>query len=228
MRTNASSGSALLSLLHISSSALPIGAFAYSQGLEYALDKGWCDDRDSIQQWIGDNLLYGFARLDLPVYCRLYAAWQEHDINAIQHWNYSLLAFRESKELYDEDIQVGSAFAQWHRGQDTTRGQFIKCCSKPTVAAMHSLAACLGGIALSEALLGFCWAWLENQVACASKALPLGQTDAQQILRHLLPQLENVCGHAIDIPDGEIGSSTFNTAMASSFHEHQYSRLFRS
>ena len=61
----------LLALLHISSPALPVGAFAYSQGLEYALDKDWCKSRDDVQQWIEHSFEFGIGQLDLPLYLHL-------------------------------------------------------------------------------------------------------------------------------------------------------------
>lgn len=222
------SAQSLLSLLHLSSPALPVGAFAYSQGLEFALDQGWCRSRDDVQQWIEDNLRYGLGCLDLPVYIRLYNAWRQRDDSALGFWNQSLLAFRETRELYLEDVQVGSAYAQWHLGQDSNRHSLIEKCEPHTVVAMSALAAVIHDIPVSQALLGFCWSWCENQIACASKSMPMGQTDGQTILRQLIPLMSEVCLQAQILEDDDIGTSLFGTAIASSLHEHQYSRLFRS
>lgn len=230
----------ILSLLHISSPALPVGAFAYSQGLEYALDAGWCKNREDVQAWIEENLKYGLGQLDLPVFLRMYNAWKDKDETAIQYWNETLLAFRESKELYLEDVQVGSAYAQWHLGQEKGleqgeehnktigRSSYIEMLEKPTVVAMSSLASVLSDIDAQTALLGFVWSWCENQIASASKAMPMGQTDGQLILQSLIPNIVEICEQAKKITDDEIGTGLMGVAMASSLHEKQYSRLFRS
>ena len=218
----------LLSLLHLSSPALPVGAFAYSQGLEYALDVGWCKNRDDVHAWIEQNLEFGLGQLDLPVYIRLYGAWKISDTDGIKKWNQTLLAFRETKELYLEDIQVGSAYVQWHLGQDAQRAHKMQQVDKPTVVAMSALAAVESKIEIEQALLGFVWSWVENQITCASKAMPMGQTDGQKILQSLIPKIAQVCEVAFSINDDEIGTGLFGTAMASSLHEQQYSRLFRS
>lgn len=222
------SASSLLALLQISSPALPVGAFAYSQGLEYALDIGWCTNREQVQNWITDNLRYGLGQLDLPIYARFYRAWQAKDSQALAYWNESLLAYRETKELYLEDVQVGSAYAQWHLGQDSGRQMLLDRCPKPTVVAMSALAAVLSEIDLNQALLGFAWGWAENQIACASKAMPMGQTDGQKILQALIPLLAQVCEQSLLVTDDQIGTSLFANALASGLHEQQYSRLFRS
>lgn len=76
--------------------------------------------------------------------------------------------------------------------------------------------------------MGFAWSWAENQISCASKAMPMGQTDAQRILKSLIPLIGEVCDNAQDISDDDIGSNLMGTAIASALHEQQYSRLFRS
>jgi urease accessory protein len=218
----------LLSLLHLSSPALPVGAFAYSQGLEYALDIGWCKNREDVHHWISDNLKFGLGQLDLPVYIRIFKAWQKLDADSIQYWNDTLLAFRETKELYLEDTQVGSAYVQWHLGQDPKRQTQLDICKTPTVVTMSALAAVLTNINIENALLGFIWSWAENQITCASKAMPMGQTDAQKTLQSLIPEMAKACEQALLIKDHDIGTSLVGTAMASALHEQQYSRLFRS
>lgn len=218
----------LLALLHLSSPGLPIGAFAYSQGLEYALDCGWCSNATEVQSWIECNLKTGLGQLDMPIYRRMYHAWQNRSESELQHWNQTLLAFRESRELYDEDVQVGSAFAQWHLGQDSGRQAELSLCPTPTVVSMHALASILGYIPIEQALLGFTWSWCENQVASVSKAMPMGQTDGQRILQAMLPVIEAAVQGSAALRDDQIGSGLVGMAIASSLHECQYSRLFRS
>ncbi len=228
IESKADNSHSLLALLHISSPALPVGAFAYSQGLEYALDAQWCQSHLHIEQWIKSVMEQGLAQLDLPMYKRLYLAWQKKDYEQVRSWNEELLAFRESKELYLEDVQVGSAYVQWHLGQDVNRQQYINELNEPSVAAMASLAAVLTDIPLAMAMQGFLWSWCENQITCASKALPMGQTHGQQILQRLIQNMKNCIEQALLLKDDEPGTGLFGLAMASSLHEFQYSRLFRS
>lgn len=220
--------SSLLSLLHISSPALPIGAFAYSQGLEYTLDAGWCKQAKDVEAWISGVLNYGLGGVDLPVLARLHRAWLEEDQAALEYWNGMLLAFRETKELYLEDVQVGDAFKQWHLSQSKGHEAKLDWIEKPTVAAMYALSSVISEIPVEQTLIGFTWAWLENQITAASKAMPMGQTDGQRIIRHLIPMIEDVIERAMTMEDHEIGSGLAGLAMSSALHEHQYSRLFRS
>ncbi len=240
----------LLNLLHISSPALPIGAFAYSQGLEYTLEAGWCKNADDVEQWIKSVMVHGLGGVDLPILKRLHQAWfcyfQENEktdeldetveslnsqsLNAqsLKAWNATLLAFRETKELYLEDIQVGDAFKQWHKSQSAEHIAKLEIVDKPTVACMYALNGVIKGLTVEECLIGFVWTWLENQITSASKAMPMGQTDGQNIIRHLIPEIEAVIENAMTVEDDDIGSGLVGLSMSSALHENQYSRLFRS
>lgn len=228
LNNNSQTQTSLFDLLHISSPALPVGAFAYSQGLEYTLDAQWCENPKQIEEWIELVMLQGLGQLDLPMYVRMYQAWQVKDFKKVQSLNDELLAFRESKELYLEDIQVGSAYVQWHLGQDSNRQALLDEVDTPSVVSMASLAAMLSEIPSEMAMQGFLWSWCENQITCASKALPMGQTHGQQILQRLIPKMQQCIAQALLVEDDEMGTGLFGLAMASSLHEFQYSRLFRS
>src|SRR5881394_3591281 len=100
---------ALLRLLQLTSPALPIGAFAYSQGLEHAVQAGWVHDEESAAAWILGLLTEALPGLDAPVLLRLIAAWNtDRDPH---HWNEFLFASRASAELRAEDQRLGSALA---------------------------------------------------------------------------------------------------------------------
>src|SRR5690606_24380787 len=70
---------ALLRLLQLASPALPVGAFNFSQGLEYASECGWVSDEEQAAEWIMGVARHSLATLDLPLLLRLHAAWSEGD-----------------------------------------------------------------------------------------------------------------------------------------------------
>jgi urease accessory protein len=97
-----------------------------------------------------------------------------------------------------------------------------------SLATLFSLAAVNWQIEKQDALTGYLWGWLENQVLCAVKLVPLGQVAGQKLLFGLAGQIPALVEQSLLIPDTEIGGSVFGMALASSRHEMQYSRLFRS
>jgi len=99
----------LLRLLHLASPALPIGAFHFSQGLEYAVECGWVKDEASALDWIDGLASASLATLDLPVLERLRNAWRQDATQDVLRWNAFLIASRETQELRAEDRHLGSA-----------------------------------------------------------------------------------------------------------------------
>jgi urease accessory protein len=216
----------MIHLLHLCSPALPIGAYAYSQGLEYSIDSGWLRTPEEITDWLHGLMQHTLSYTDLPLLRRLFAAWCAQDAEAINYWNNYLRACRESRELLLEDEQLGTALARLLKGLGLT--QTITLQMPPTYACQFARAGVHWGIEVDKLCEGFIWAWLENQVAAATKLVPLGQTQGQQILAHLMPHLPALCQAAAARSDDELGRGLPGLALASSLHEGQYSRLFRS
>ncbi|WP_020409540.1 urease accessory protein UreF [Hahella ganghwensis] len=222
----------MLRLFNLISPALPVGAFAYSQGLEWAIEEGGVSTPEAIQDWITNLLRYNISHTDIPVICRLYDAFERSDTNALQYWNQWSLASRETQELLDEDRQVGAALLKVlaHHDIDYHRHlPFIQEeASQPSLLLGWTLAAWCWDIDLQSAATGFCWSWAENQITVAGKTLPLGQSQAQKILGNLIPVIERSVDAGLSFNDSSMGHSLPGWIMACAKHETQYSRLFRS
>jgi urease accessory protein len=218
----------LLRLLQLASPALPVGAFNFSQGLEYAVEAGWIRDERAAGEWILGLARHGVATLDLPLLLRLHAAWRSGDAARARHLSAELVAAREMQELRAEERHMGQALAKVlvefgiEAARDWQRDPVA------SFAAMFALAAVDSGAAPRDTALAYAWTWTENQVLAAVKLLPLGQSAGQRLLESIrlaLPALVEAAGQAAD---EDIGNATPLAVMASGWHETQYSRLFRS
>jgi len=218
---------ALLRLFHLVSPALPVGAYAYSQGLEYAVQAGWVSDEAGTFDWLQGLARTGIGTLDLPILARLHAAWGAEDRVAVGHWNARLIAARESAELRAEERHLGLALARVLVELELPEARDWQGLD-PAFATLFSLAAVRWRIAAEATLAGYLWAWSENQVLAAVKLVPLGQSAGQRLLHHLTELLPQVVERALRLPEEAIGSGTVSQVIASSLHETQYSRLFRS
>ncbi|TQV70222.1 urease accessory protein UreF [Exilibacterium tricleocarpae] len=216
----------LLRLLQLSSAALPVGGYAFSQGLEQAVERGWVDSAGSAREWLSVQLAESLARVDLPLLLRQWHAVTTGDLQAQQHWNAYALACRETAELRLTDTAMGEALRKLLRQLEALNPEpAVETISFVTAFA---LAAGYWDLERRACCCGFAWSWLENQVAAATKLVPLGQTSAQRILGALIAEVPQAIDLALSIEDGEIGASLPGVAMASAGHEVQYSRLFRS
>jgi len=221
-------GLALLRLMHLASPALPIGAFAYSQGLEQAIELGWVKDETSAAAWILGLLSTGLARLDLPLLARLYGAFASDDDEAAHDWSKFLFASRGSSELQAEEHHLGGALARVLDGLGVRGACDWMAAPHVTHATMFALAAVRWDIPMSAAAAGYAFAWTEAQVAAATRLCPLGQQAAQRILSHAFPIIERALASSLSLPDDDIGISAPAQAIVSALHETLYSRLCRS
>jgi urease accessory protein len=218
---------ALLRLCHLVSPALPVGAYAYSQGLEYAVQAGWVHDEHSTFDWLAGLSRQCLGTLDLPLLYRLHAAWSAHDEAAVERWNAELMASRESAELRAEERHLGLALARVLLELELEEARRWQQAS-PAFATLFSLAAVRSEIPAAETLTGYLWAWSENQVLAAIKLVPLGQSAGQRLLHRLMQAIPAIVEHALRLPDEAIGVGGIAPVFASALHECQYSRLFRS
>ena len=215
-----------LRLWQLISPTLPIGSFAYSQGLEYVVETGWVSNEDETSDWINGQIRKILSTIDIPVMQRIYDAWKVANYEKVIYWNKWLLAAREAKELRDEDIQLGHALHRVLRGLDLEFPitKKIDWC----YVTMFSYAVMKWDIPFTEAANGFLWSWTENQVAAAVKLVPLGQTAGQRVLSNALKQIPDAVKLVENMSDEDIGVLAPGLGIASALHETQYSRLFRS
>src|SRR5205807_698828 len=85
----------LLRLLQLASPVLPVGAYAYSQGLEHAVDARLVHDERSAGRWITDALTFGLARWELPAMVQMLQAWRRGTRADIAGLNSAFIASRE-------------------------------------------------------------------------------------------------------------------------------------
>jgi urease accessory protein len=218
---------ALLRLCHLVSPALPIGAYAYSQGLEYAVHAGWVSDEVTALQWLEGLSRHALGTLDLPILLRLHRGWAAADIAAVRSLSAHLIAARETAELRAEERHLGRALARALVEMGVIEaGAWLE--ADAAFAALFGLAAVRWHIRETECLSGYLWAWSENQVLAAIKLVPLGQSAGLRLLHRLTNSIPAIVTAALRVGDAEIGVGVVAPTLASALHESQYSRLFRS
>lgn len=219
---------AQLRLFQLSSAALPVGAFAYSQGLEQAVALGDVGDAQSSLAWIAGMLRHSVLTLDVPVLVRLHAAFGSGDWVAANRWNDYLFASRGSAELRAEERQVGSALMRLLATNGVAGAEGWRSHARITLAAGFALAGVAWGAPSRETALSYVFAWSEAQVGAATRLIPLGQTDAQGVLAGLIAECARELPRSLERPDDALSSTTPGQLLLSALHESQYSRLFRS
>lgn len=221
----------LVQLLQLTSPSLPIGGFAWSQGTESAIDQGWLQGEQDFGDWLQGILQTTFVCQELPLLRKLYQAWQQGDQQQILYWNRYSLALRETRELHQEDLQMGAALMRLTRDLDyagARQWQQDWQQKQTSYLTAFAMAANEKDIPLEAAAGGLLWSWLENQIAAALKTFPMGQTAGQRIFQRLVSLAPEWVEQSAQVGDDDIGLSLPGVVLASMQHERQYSRLFRS
>jgi len=222
----------LARLLQLASPALPIGAYTYSQGLEWAVESGVIRDEKTAGRWIADLLRHGIGRYEAPLVFTLMAAWTAADTPEIIRLNAEFLASRESAELRAETAQMGFSMRLLLRDlrDDALADVAVLLQGLPELAfpTVWAGIAATWKIDPQSALIAYLWSWAENQVMAALKAVPLGQAAGQRLLAELGWQIPAVAVDAGKLPETAWSNFTPAFAIACARHETQYSRLFRS
>jgi len=222
-------GSPLLLLQVWLSPTFPIGTFAYSHGLEAAVDFGDLRDGAALREWIADLLGYGSARSDAILLAGAYHAARAGDARTLADVNDVALALCASRERRLETVQLGAAFVTILRAA-------WPCASLDLLPPQEEIAYPVAfGVAAAgrelplEATLGaFLLAFASSLVSAALRCASIGQTDGQRALADLGAEI-CACAHfAAGSSIDDLGGVALRSDIASMRHETQYSRMFRS
>ena len=209
--------SSLSLLLTWLSPAFPIGSFAYSHGLEWAVEAGDVTDEATLRAWTGDVVELGSGRSDLILLRHAYRA----DAGQLGALAELAEAAQPCRERRDETMGQGTAFALaglvWG-------GIPLERVAYPV--AFGALAAA-NGVGEDEAALGFLHAFAANLVSAAVRLVPLGQTAGLRTMAGLAPVIAAVAEATRTAGLDEIGGACFRSDIAAMRHETQYTRLFR-
>lgn len=219
---------ALIRLLQLASPTLPVGAYTYSQGLEWAVEAGTIKNEAGALLWIRDCLEFGIARFEAVYLAHMLAAWQKGDMARLAELDAEFIASRESAELRAETLQMGYSLARLLNDLSDFPAQNLTVFPTPSFPLAWSCAAAEWALPAADAVAAYLWAWAENQVMAAVKAVPLGQTAGQRMLLELGGQLPHLAEVAVSTPLAATYNYLPAFAIACSRHETQYTRLFRS
>ncbi len=212
------------------SPAFPVGAFAYSHGLELAADRGWVRDRDGLTDWLADLVTLGSLRNDLVLLAEAWRAVAADDAARLAAVAELALALQPSAERHLEAVGQGTAFVAtvtdaWasaplplplRKGEDVAYPVAVGA-----ITARH-------GIALDGTLAAFSIAFVSGLVSAAIRLSIVGQTDGQRVVAALMKPIATVARWAATSTLDDLGGATLRSDLASLAHETQYSRLFRS
>lgn len=202
----------VLTLMQWLSPGFPVGAFAYSHGLEHAIDAGEIRSATALRPWLDDILEHGSGRSDLVLLARAHRGDEGADGDA--------RAFAASAGRLTETLDQGVAFA---RTVDAVWRTSIGPCAYPVAVGR---AAAQRGLPLELTAQTYAHAFLANLISAAVRLIPLGQTEGQRLLSDLAPAIARVTAR-VTAGDEPLYSNCIAADIVAMRHETQYSKVFR-
>lgn len=228
---SAQPGSAHLPLMVWLSPSFPVGAFAYSHGLEWAFEAGDLHDAETLRDWLDALVSHGSLRNDLILFATVFRAVAAGDRVELAEAAELALALANSAERRLETVTQGNAFvaalrAAWPcAALDDLRRAWEGDVAYPVAVAV---AAAGHDLPLRTSLEAYGLAFVANLVSAAVRLGIVGQTDGQRVTAGLVPALHRAAGEAEAATLDDLGGCAFRSDLAALRHETQYSRLFRS
>jgi urease accessory protein len=205
------------------SPAFPIGAFAYSQGLETAAASGMVTDAATLTDWLTALAEHGSLHNDLIILSLVHRAPDDHSIRMLSEL---AAALQPSRERAEETLQQGQAFLDAYHAAWAGGGKLPL--ERPPLHVAVGAASRAHGFDLAPTLIAYATAFATNMVSAAIRLGVIGQFDGQRVLAALMPRLRESASCAMKAGEDNLGSATFAVDLMSIRHETQAVRLFRS
>lgn len=228
MNDGAAARSGWLHLLTWLSPSFPVGAFAYSHGLEQAIAQGAVGDSDSLSAWLADLMERGGIWNDAVLFAMAHRAAAGGDMDEIARAGDLAAALAAGHERHLETMSLGTAFLAeslpWHGPAAARLRAAGRAMAYPVAVA--ALAAD-HGIGLCDGLSAYLHAAVQAQVSVAVRLVPLGQRRGLAVLHRLLPRIDAAASRAAQADEDDLGSAAFASDIMAMRHETLSSRVFR-
>ena len=222
-------GKSLLTLLQLTNSFFPTGAFAHSFGLETYVQRELVNDPETFEMFLLSTLHHGIRNSDAVAIGLTYKATEIEDIVDLDA---RLTAMKVACESREGSIKIGKQFLR--NTAILKRNEMLdgyaegvqsgRCAGHHAIA--YGLVASAAEIDLFSAVLGYLHAHVVGQVSAAVRLIPLKPTDGQGIIDAIRPDLIDIARFAEGACMDDLGGFTPGLDIRSMQHERLYSRLF--
>ena len=207
--------SKLITVMQWLSPAFPIGGFAYSHGLEWAIDKGYVSNREELKKWISDLLEYGSLKNDAILIKLVLQGSDPKEINELA------MALCPASERLSETQLQGGAFCKIMREVWSLEIDDL------TLPIALALAAKNESIDQNLVVPAYLHSFCSNLISVAMRLIPIGQTDGQKTLRELSPLISDSVRAVAKSDKDDLGSACFLSDVSAMQHEYLQPRVFK-
>jgi urease accessory protein len=226
----------LYKLLTWFSPAMPVGAYSYSHGLEWAVEAGLVRTAPDLRAYVETVLRYGSGQLDALFLRASHGAGIDGAFEGRSLAEVTALgaAMRGTRELALESAAQGRALLTTLRQTwpapllDAFEAVCRDLAVEPPYACVAGVAAAAHRVPARNALVAHLHAVAANLTSAGIRLVPVGQTDGQRITAALAAAVEEVADGALAGSLDDLGTAMPVVDWCSMRHETQHTRLFRS
>ena len=222
----------LFYLMQIAGGTFPSGGFSQSWGLETYVAEGIVSDDRTFMEFTETYLESTVARCEGPLMREAYRLAADSDCEGLRELEELSCAVKVTKESRESSIRMGKAFMRIMADvmDDEVVLQLKKQCGAAgiTYPVIYGTVCGRLGIDLEEAMKAFVFSTVNGLVQCAVKLVPLGNTQAQQVMQQLYPAMEKTAKESMAVPLDEISNFCPGLDIASINHEFLTTRLYMS
>jgi urease accessory protein len=224
-----------LRLLQITDSALPIGGYTHSWGLEAAISRGLVHDPESLEQWTGRWLRTALGPLEgvlVAASCRATHSGSAHELCALNLCaEVSIVppsTRRASREMGEQLLSLGSTWP-WSAARLTP---FVEAADGEPDGWHHSVAfgmmGAVAGGAPADVLTAFLHQSALAMIGAGVRAIPVGHTHGQQMLAYLHDDLMDLAAALVDRDPETAGAGCPFYEILCDEQTRLYARMYRS
>jgi len=220
----------LLQTLQLMDSFFPVGAFAYSDGLETAAAEGHVRDATSLHEWMDHFIDFVFVPCDGLALVRSIRALRAADHDALREIDSELSAIRPASTVRAASTGVGKRLLSAYGTicGDETFGSLSRMLPNGNAAAAYALVFFHRGIPEREAALAFGYNRLAGMVSAGLRLISMGQQQGQALLTRSIDRLPSAVDRVIEVGNAPLRSFSPMLDIQQMNHRYVYSRLFRS
>lgn len=236
MRMNATpyNAESLLLLFQVMGSTYPVGGFSHSFGLETYISKKEIKSVSELREYIVWTLKQNYLHFEGPTFCLAYEVGVAGDEEKWLKLDMENTAMRLSKENRQASLKMGQAF--WRTAKAVFGKEKMSGCyeyiRKNRNIGNYSVAvgywAGVFGIPLKEALQAYIFSGINNLVQVGIKIIPLGQSESQNMLYSVYPQILMTAEELLSQSSWEATNFIPAHDILSMQHETLYTRLYMS
>lgn len=220
----------LLHTLQLTDSIFPVGAFAYSDGLESAAESGHIHDADSLALWFDHFLNDVFVLCEGLALLKCLRAAEKGEWATIQSIDEELTALKPALEVRNSSRSVGRRLLTTYAAVFPDReflsvAETLPQCNAPVA---YGLVFFHRGLEARDAVLAFGYLRLAGIVSAALRLIPIGQQQGQVLLTRAIGRLPAAVDYILQTAAEPLRSFNPLVDVQQMNHRYVYSRLFRS